>query len=136
MRGSFNARKFGELAFKTVFMDGKGVSVQRPGKERRGGVRGREVPGAIHGVYDSIVGSEGEDADAGKGNPEEVPQGERAETDAGGAGGAGVGGDFRQWPCVYVGCLFHMQGGGRFVSEIDEWGKQIERGRFQRAVII
>lgn len=30
MRGSFNARKFGELAFKTVFMDGKGVSVQMP----------------------------------------------------------------------------------------------------------
>ena len=27
---SFNARKFGELAIKTVVMDGKGVSVQKP----------------------------------------------------------------------------------------------------------
>ena len=39
MRGSFNARKFGELAFKTVFMDGKGVTVQMP-RGKGGGERG------------------------------------------------------------------------------------------------
>ena len=33
---SFNARKFGELAFKTVFKDGKGVSVQLPRGEAEG----------------------------------------------------------------------------------------------------
>ena len=31
---SFNSRKFGELAIKTVFMDGKGVSVQYPSESR------------------------------------------------------------------------------------------------------
>ena len=30
LSSSFNARKFGELAIKTVVMDGKGVSVQKP----------------------------------------------------------------------------------------------------------
>ena len=33
---SFNSRKFGELAIKTVFMDGKGVSVQYPSESREG----------------------------------------------------------------------------------------------------
>lgn len=77
-------------------------------------VRLREVPEAVYSVHESVVGSEGEDADAGQGNPEEVPQGEGDETDAEGAGGAGVGGDFGRGSCVYVGCLFHTRGGRRF----------------------
>ena len=75
-------------------------------------VRHREVPETVYSVHESVVGSEGEDADAGQGNPEEVPQGERAETAADGAGGAGVG-DLRQGSCVYVGCLLKRE---RFVS--------------------
>ena len=78
-------------------------------------VRHREVPETVYSVHESVVGSEGEDADAGQGNSEEVPQGERAETaadGAGGAGGAGVG-DLRQGSCVYVGCLLKRE---RFVS--------------------
>lgn len=35
MKGSFNARKLGELAIKSVFQDAKGVSVQFPSRRER-----------------------------------------------------------------------------------------------------
>ena len=83
---SFNARKLGELAIKSVFQDAKGVSVQFPSLEWLWRMSGRCVPEALHALHAAAVGAWTQGDQAGSRHPEEVPKAARREEEAGGRG--------------------------------------------------
>ena len=72
---SFNARKLGELAIKSIYDDRKGVSVQFPRMSTFTPsclIIFRELSEAFHEVHVAAFRSECEGGEAGKGNSQEV----------------------------------------------------------------